>query len=84
MIGKLNLLNHGTLSLKNIALLNPPETISTNKNKALDNSTPIKRTDEQEEVVSGRKGVAAHQGFYVYRNERLVVDGNWLGLNKKW
>ncbi|MGC6766746.1 hypothetical protein ACP0GL_25300, partial [Escherichia coli] len=25
-------------------------------------------------------GWTAQQGFYVYRNERLLVAGNWLGL----
>lgn len=25
----------------------------------------------------------AHQGFYVYRNRRLLVAGNWLGLFKR-
>jgi len=25
----------------------------------------------------------AHQGFYIYRNDRLLVDGDWLGLFKK-
>lgn len=25
----------------------------------------------------------AHQGFYVYRNERLLVAGDWLGLFKR-
>ena len=33
--------------------------------------------------ISGRRGPrgwAAHQGFYVYRNRRLIVTGDWLGL----
>ncbi|MQK60353.1 hypothetical protein EIZ86_28335, partial [Escherichia coli] len=28
----------------------------------------------------GPAGWTAQQGFYVYRNERLLVAGNWLGL----
>jgi hypothetical protein len=30
--------------------------------------------------ASGVHGWNAHQGFYVYRNERLLVGGDWLGL----
>lgn len=32
------------------------------------------------EVAAGPKGWNAHQGFYVYRNKRLIIDGDWLGL----
>lgn len=30
--------------------------------------------------ASGIKGWNAHQGFYIYRNKRLLVPGDWLGL----
>ena len=30
--------------------------------------------------AAGPKGWNAHQGFYVYRNKRLIIDGDWLGL----
>lgn len=30
--------------------------------------------------AEGPKGWAAQQGFYVYRNNRLLVAGSWLGL----
>lgn len=33
--------------------------------------------------AAGPKGWNAAQGFYVYRNERLIVAGNWLGLKFK-
>jgi len=34
--------------------------------------------------AKGPKGSwSAHQGFYVYRNNRLLVAGEWLGLFKK-
>lgn len=35
---------------------------------------------------AGPKGWTAQQGFYVYRNERLLVAGGWLGLGnaKAW
>jgi hypothetical protein len=29
---------------------------------------------------AGTKGWNAHQGFYVYRNKRMLVAGDWLGL----
>ena len=29
---------------------------------------------------AGARGWNAHQGFYVYRNKRLLVPGDWLGL----
>ncbi len=30
--------------------------------------------------AGGAEGWTAHQGFYVYRNRRLLVPGSWLGL----
>jgi hypothetical protein len=35
---------------------------------------------EDFENLSGPEGWTAQQGFYVYRNERLLVAGSWLGL----
>jgi hypothetical protein len=35
--------------------------------------------DEHSEAA-GPKGWNAHQGFYIYRNRRLLVAGDWLGL----
>lgn len=32
------------------------------------------------EAAAGPNGWNAHQGFYVYRNRRLLVAGEWLGL----
>lgn len=31
-------------------------------------------------VAAGPKGWIAQQGFYIYRNERLIIAGSWLGL----
>ena len=37
--------------------------------------------DEKDKLsAAGLHGWTAHQGFYVYRNERLLVAGSWLGL----
>jgi hypothetical protein len=35
------------------------------------------------EVAAGPNGWTAQQGFYVYRNRRLLVAGSWLGLGRK-
>ena len=34
------------------------------------------------EAAGGLRGWNAQQGFYVYRNGRLVVNGGWLGFKK--
>lgn len=31
-------------------------------------------------AAGGVRGWNAHQGFYIYRNQRLLVAGDWLGL----
>jgi len=35
------------------------------------------------EQAGGLRGWNAHQGFYVYRNRRLLVAGDWLGLFRR-
>ena len=35
---------------------------------------------ERHAFGAGPRGWNAHQGFYVYRNRRLLVAGDWLGL----
>lgn len=37
-------------------------------------------TAEEDARASGLAGWSAQQGFYLYRNERLIVAGGWLGL----
>ena len=32
------------------------------------------------QLASGTNGWNAHQGFYLYRNRRLIIPGSWLGL----
>jgi len=39
-----------------------------------------KISQEIHKTASGPAGWNAQQGFYVYRNERLLVAGDWLGL----
>lgn len=45
-----------------------------------------KLTNAEFEANAGPAGWTAQQGFYVYRNERLLVAGGWLGLGspKAW
>lgn len=45
-----------------------------------------KLTNDEFENYAGPAGWTAQQGFYVYRNERLLVAGGWLGLgnSKAW
>lgn len=41
------------------------------------------RLDQNEyESAAGPDGWTAQQGYYVYRNERLLVAGSWLGLGR--
>ena len=37
---------------------------------------------KQHDLAGGPHGWTAQQGFYVYRNERLLVAGSWLGLGR--
>jgi len=43
---------------------------------------PHKDRLDQGEVVAagGTRGWTAQQGFYIYRNKRLLLSGSWLGL----
>lgn len=39
-------------------------------------------SDKEFESAGGPDGWTAQQGFYVYRNKRLLLAGSWLGLGK--
>jgi hypothetical protein len=39
-------------------------------------------TWQQEQSAAGPHGWTAQQGFYVYRNRRLLLAGSWLGLGQ--
>lgn len=39
-------------------------------------------TDAEFAANAGPQGWSAQQGFYIYRNERLLVAGGWLGLGQ--
>lgn len=38
--------------------------------------------EDEYEAASGPKGWIAGQGFYVYRSDRLILGGGWLGLGR--
>jgi len=38
---------------------------------------------EMHHRTAGARGWDLHQGFYIYRNRRLIIPGDWLGL-KGW
>lgn len=42
-----------------------------------------KLSAEKFKIAEGVKGWNGHQGFYIYRNDRLLVSGDWLGLFRK-
>ncbi|WP_089017539.1 ATP-binding protein [Micromonospora coriariae] len=41
---------------------------------------PKKLDSEQQEQAAGPAGWLDQQGFYVYRRDRLIVAGDWLGI----
>lgn len=41
-----------------------------------------KLSSSEHEDAGGPEGWTAQQGFYVYRNERLLLAGGWLGLGQ--
>lgn len=45
-----------------------------------------KLTEEEATYAAGYNGWNSQQGFYVYRNRRLLVGGGWLGIgsDKAW
>jgi hypothetical protein len=40
-------------------------------------------TEKEHEDAGGLHGWNDHQGFYIYRNKRLIVPGSWLNLGFK-
>ena len=41
-----------------------------------------KLTQSEHERFGGKEGYIRNQGFYVYRNRRLIISGTWFGLAK--
>jgi hypothetical protein len=42
-----------------------------------------KLTEDEFRIAEGPKGWNEQQGFYIYRNERLLLAGDWLGMFRK-
>lgn len=40
-------------------------------------------THEEINLLGGKEGLTKHQGFYVYRNKRLLTWGTWFRLHRK-
>jgi len=41
-----------------------------------------KLTQIEHDTFGGKEGYIRNQGFYVYRNRRLIISGTWFGLAK--
>ena len=63
----------------------PPEKIQNAQVKIEGFVLPHKSkiSDETYKNAEGVKGWNEQQGFYIYRNERLLLAGDWLGLFRK-
>lgn len=63
----------------------PPEKIQNGKVKIEGFVLPHKSkiSEEKYKNAEGVKGWNEQQGFYIYRNERLLLAGDWLGLFRK-
>lgn len=63
----------------------PEETLHNGKVKikgfVLPHQLKISETVYRE--AEGIRGWNEHQGFYIYRNERLLLSGDWLGMFRK-
>lgn len=39
-------------------------------------------TDKDKKLLGGTENLRARQGFYIYRNQRLIIYGTWFGLKR--
>jgi hypothetical protein len=42
-----------------------------------------KLTNDDLEIVGGKDALRSQQGFYIYRNKRLIIWGTWFNLERK-
>lgn len=61
----------------------PEEQIGNIKIQAYQLPHHSKVSAEQYKRLEGREGYVKAQGFYVYRNARLLIHGTWFGLAKQ-
>ena len=72
------------LDLKSVStIMLSPETIKGVEVTAFILPHISKIPNEQKDKSTGNKSWFEQQGFYVYRNNRLLVSGSWLGLFHK-
>ncbi len=67
--------------------LGPEETLKSNNRTVSYRCYTLphhnKMTQEEWDELGGPKGHLRTQGFYVYREKRLIIAGSWLGLAKQ-
>ena len=39
--------------------------------------------DKDKKLIGGIDNLRSKQGFYIYRNKRLIIWGTWFGMNKR-
>lgn len=63
----------------------PEEPLQNNKVRIRGFVLPHKSrlTEEEFRKAEGPRGWNSQQGFYIYRNERLLLAGEWLGMFRK-
>lgn len=70
--------------MQSVSLIQPVEHLSAGGSTVLVRPfiLPPKRrlTDEQFRLGGGPRGWLDQQGFYIFRNDRLILAGDWLGL----
>lgn len=44
---------------------------------------PSKLSKEEIDRLGGKEGLRKHQGFYIYRNKRLLVGGTWFRMMRQ-
>lgn len=40
-------------------------------------------SDKDKKLIGGIEEMRTKQGFYVYRNERLIIWGSWFGMSRR-
>ncbi|GAA4428764.1 ATP-binding protein [Bremerella cremea] len=74
------------MSSHSATLWQPQETITLGSQKVVVQGFVLPHKDklqeEEHQFAAGPRGWNSQQGFYVYRNERMLVAGSWLGLGK--
>lgn len=89
--------NHRSLPYRDPFLANnkktepgKPETLSIRDDKGIERYISVQTyllpfqkdlTDEDYEILGGKESLFSKQGFYVYRNKRLIIYGTWFRMS---